>query len=61
MQQVKLLRDKELAAELNISVRHVINLRQRRKIPFIRLGKSIRFDPAAVNRALQKLSVTEIG
>jgi len=35
-------------------------LRKRRLIPYIKLGKSVRFDPAAVTAAVQKLSVREV-
>jgi excisionase family DNA binding protein len=52
---------KEQAEELNCSLRHLENLKAKRQIPFIRLGKSIRFDPVAVERALEKLTVKEVG
>ena len=51
--------EKEQAEVMKISVRHLTHLRARRLIPFIRLGKSIRYDPVAVQRALEKLSVKE--
>jgi excisionase family DNA binding protein len=59
MNRAKLLTEKEQAAQLNCSLRHLINLRNRRKIPFIRLGRSVQFDPDAVARALEKLSINE--
>jgi len=34
-------------------------LRKRRLIPYIKLGKSVRFDPAAVAAAIQKLTIKE--
>lgn len=37
------LTEKELAARLNISTRHLINLRQA-GLPFIRLGTTVRYD-----------------
>jgi hypothetical protein len=56
----RLLNEKQQAKELNISYRHIIALRQRRLIPFIRLGRAIRYDPSQVARAIQKLTVREI-
>jgi Helix-turn-helix domain len=57
----RLLKEKEQAEALNCSLRHLINLRNRRLIPFIKLGGAVRYDPAAVERALAKLTVDEIG
>jgi hypothetical protein len=51
--------EKQQAAQLQCSLRQLVALRNRRLIPFIRLGKSIRYDPAAVQRALEKLTVRE--
>jgi hypothetical protein len=51
---------KEQAEELNCSLRHLANLKTKRMIPHIKLGHSVRYDPAAVARALDKLSVKEI-
>ena len=42
-----LLTEKELAAHLRISLRHICNLR-RAGLPFIQLGSSIRYDMAEV-------------
>ena len=50
----------EQAEQLQCSIRHLINLRNKRLIPYVRLGKSIRYDPAAVQRALEKLTVKEL-
>jgi predicted DNA-binding transcriptional regulator AlpA len=50
----------ELAKELRISVRALINYRNQRLIPHIRLGRSVRYDRAAVEKALAKLTITEI-
>jgi excisionase family DNA binding protein len=59
MQREHLIRDVELAKQLGCSRRHIASLRARRLIPYVRLGAAIRFDPAAVARALEKLSVKE--
>jgi hypothetical protein len=58
--QVQLLTEKQQAASLQVCTRHLINLRHKRLIPYVQLGKSIRYDPKAVERALKKLSVEEL-
>jgi Helix-turn-helix domain len=60
MHREQLLCEKEQAAQLQCSLRHLINLRNKRLIPYVRLGRSIRYDPAAVQRALEKLTVKEL-
>jgi excisionase family DNA binding protein len=52
---------KQQAEALNCSLRHLAKLKARRVIPYVKLGKSLRFDPEAVQRAIEKLSVREIG
>jgi hypothetical protein len=53
--------EKELAAELRISLRHLITLRNQRVIPHIKMGsRIIRYSRAAVARALEKMTVKEI-
>lgn len=59
MQREELLREKEQAKQLKCSLRHLVNLRNKRLIPFIRLGRSIRYNPIAVARALEKLEIKE--
>ena len=60
IQQKTLLTEKEQAQRLNCSWRHLVNLRERRQIPFIKLGKLVRYNPEAVQRALEKLTVREL-
>jgi excisionase family DNA binding protein len=60
VQQKTLLTEKEQAQQLNCSWRHLVNLRERRLILFIKLGKLVRYNPEAVQRALEKLTVREI-
>ena len=60
MQQRDIVTERELARELRISVRALITYRNRRLLPHIRIGRSVRYDRAAVEKALQKLTVTEI-
>jgi Helix-turn-helix domain len=58
--QAQLITEKELAGLTRCSVRHLINLRNRRLIPYVRLGKSVRYNPEHVKRAIDKLTVIEI-
>ncbi len=46
------LTEKELAALLNISTRHLINLR-RAGLPFVQLGSVVRYEPAEVSAYLK--------
>ena len=59
MNRERLLTVREIAKDLNVSQRHVINLTNRRMIPCLRLGRAIRYDSDAVQRALKKLEVKE--
>lgn len=58
MQQ--LINEAGLCALLQISKRHAAALRKKRLIPFIKLGKSVRFDETAVLAAVKKLTVKEV-
>ena len=58
-QQPLLLTEKEQAALLSISAHHLINLRRQRLVPHVKLGKSIRYNPTEVARAVQKLTIAE--
>jgi excisionase family DNA binding protein len=55
-----LLTAEDLARLLRVSLRTIRTLTSRRSIPFLRIGKSIRFRPADVQRALKSLTVHEI-
>ncbi|HTV11371.1 MAG TPA: helix-turn-helix domain-containing protein [Acidimicrobiales bacterium] len=44
----KLLTMDELAERLGVTRRHVRRLVAERRVPFLRVGRFIRFDPAAV-------------
>ena len=44
----KLLTIDELAERLGVTRRHVRRLVQERKVPFLKVGKFVRFDPAAI-------------
>jgi excisionase family DNA binding protein len=51
----RLLRDRDVAELCNASVRTVIDWRNGGKLPFIRIGRSIRYRPESVAAALEKL------
>jgi len=48
-----------MAKMLGISVPYMIKLRRLRKIPYLNIGKSVRYDPHEVTIALQKFAVEE--
>ena len=50
-----------IAAYLKCSVRHITNQQRRRRIPFTRLGRSIRFNIPAVDLAMRACEVKSIG
>lgn len=56
--QQKLLTHSEVAGLLGVSVRHVKSLQARRLVPFVRLGRLVRFDPAQLREALVALTVS---
>lgn len=52
------LRDESFIAEkLGISPRHLIYLRERRLIPFVKLGRLVKFDEVEVQLAIQALTI----
>lgn len=58
-----LLKPSELAKILGISTGHCYRLCSERKLPHLKLGGSLRFDPAAIQIWVQKqrvLSVAEV-
>ena len=64
MSKFELLTERELIAALKISKRHILSLRAKRQIPFIRLGGpirgSIRYNLPAVEAAIQKLTIETV-
>jgi len=52
---VRLLRDRDVAELCNASVRTVIDWRNAGKLPFIRIGRSIRYRPESVTAALARM------
>jgi excisionase family DNA binding protein len=53
----RLLRDKDVAAQFNASLRTVIDWRRAGKLPFIRIGRSIRYRPESIAAVLEKLEI----
>jgi hypothetical protein len=53
----KLNTPQEQADLMRCSLGHLLNLRRRRLIPYLKIGKCVRFDPLAVRKALEKLEV----
>jgi excisionase family DNA binding protein len=50
-----------LAAHLKVSVRHIQNQERRRRVPYYRIGRRIRFRISEVEKALKVCEVTSIG
>ena len=59
MQKQPLITEKAQAQLLGCSLRHLINLRNRRLVPYFRLGRLVRYNPNEVERAIQKLTIRE--
>jgi excisionase family DNA binding protein len=53
-----LLTIEELADHLGVTVRHVRRLIAERRVPFVKVGRFVRFDPAAITAWLGR-STTE--
>lgn len=51
---------KGIAAHFAISERHVTNLQRRRILPYVRLGRAVRFDVHACDQALKALEIKSI-
>ena len=54
----QLLDIKAVAEHLGVSVRHVRRLVYERRIPYVKWGHLLRFDPAAIAGWLEEASVT---
>ena len=55
--KTRLLRDRDVADMFNSSLRTIIDWRNSGKIPFIRLGRSIRYRPESIRALLEKLEI----
>jgi excisionase family DNA binding protein len=45
----QLLTIDQLAEQLNVSIRHVRRLVAERRVPYLKVGKFVRFDPAEIS------------
>ena len=55
-----LLTIKQMAVQLGLSWRGLNELTKRRQIPVIKLGRSVRYSPSAVEKAIEKLTIKEV-
>lgn len=55
----QLLSGKELAPIIGCSWRHIQTLREKRLIPFVKLGRLVRYNPQEVMKAIEKLTTKE--
>jgi excisionase family DNA binding protein len=60
LKQSGLFNRKQIADYLGVSERTVSNMMSRRIIPVIKIGKSVRFDPSKVRKALDKYEIEAI-
>jgi excisionase family DNA binding protein len=58
--QSGLFNRKQIADYLGVSERTVSNLMRRRIIPVIKFGRSVRFDPVAVHKAMIRYQIEAI-
>ena len=56
-----LITERELCGRLSCCRRTLAKFRSLRLIPYVRIGKMVRYDSEAVNAALEKLTVKEVG
>lgn len=60
LQPGALLNRNQIAKFLGVSPRTVSNMVRQRRIPVIKFGGTVRFDPVRVRRALDKYEISEI-
>ena len=58
--QGNLFNRREIADYIGVSERTVSNMMRQRRIPVIKIGKSVRFDPSKVRKALDKYEIEAI-
>jgi excisionase family DNA binding protein len=58
--QSGLFNRKQIADYIGVSERTISNMMSKRIIPVIKIGKSVRFDPTKVRKALDKYEIEEI-
>lgn len=54
---VQLLDAPALAAQLSVTERHVRRLVAERRIPYVKVGRFVRFDPSEIERWLERARV----
>ena len=59
-QRAPLLDTDEVAVALRVTPRHVRRLVAERRIPFVKVGRFVRFDPAALNLWLDQQRVEPV-
>lgn len=57
---MSIVTEKELVPEVKLCQRSLVGLRQKRLIPYMKIGRSVRYDLDAVKAALSKLTVKEL-
>ena len=60
LQSCALLNRNQIAKFLGVSPRTISNMVRQRRIPVIKFGGTVRFDPVRVRRALDKYEISEI-
>jgi hypothetical protein len=56
----KLVDEREMAGQLAVSWRHLMELRKKRLVPHVRLGRLVRYAPEQVFRAIEKLTIESL-
>ena len=56
--ETELVTEKQIAQDLTVSVRTARRLRQRKVLPFYRVGRTIRYSRAECKKALQAFRVS---
>ena len=60
LKQSGLFNRKQIADYIGVSERTISNMMSKRIIPVIKIGKSVRFDPSKVRKALDKYEIEAI-
>ena len=60
LQPGALLNRNQIAKFLEVSPRTISNMVRQRRIPVIKFGGTVRFDPVRVRKALDKYEISEI-
>ncbi|MBT3636019.1 MAG: helix-turn-helix domain-containing protein [Opitutae bacterium] len=55
-----MLNRKQIAKFIGVSERTISNMVRQRRIPVIKFGRSVRFDPVRVRKALDKFEIQEL-